>query len=126
MGCYTVKSAYGMLRNQDAANEFQSNTQFWKRLWSLKLPPKVKQFLWRALTDCLPTKDNLQTRKWLLIVLVRCVIMIRRQCYICWLSVSLLRYVGIMLELCKTLLSVLVSGSGYLKLLTIIQKMKFT
>lgn len=30
-----------------------------KKIWNLKLPPKTKNFLWRALTGCLPTKEHL-------------------------------------------------------------------
>lgn len=32
-------------------------------MWALKLPPKVKNFAWRALSGCLPTKDNLLMRR---------------------------------------------------------------
>ncbi|XP_074347208.1 uncharacterized protein LOC141686043 [Apium graveolens] len=35
------------------------NFRFWKRLWNLKVPPKFKHFLWRAIIDCLPTKVSL-------------------------------------------------------------------
>lgn len=35
----------------------------WRKLWNLKVPPKVKNFIWRALTGCLPTKDQLLARR---------------------------------------------------------------
>ncbi|KAM6562357.1 hypothetical protein CsatB_022355 [Cannabis sativa] len=32
-----------------------ANSDFWRQLWQLKVPPKVKNFLWRAVTGTLPT-----------------------------------------------------------------------
>lgn len=63
LGGYTVKSAYAMLQenNTEAVSEIDTDT--WKKVWSLKLPPKVKNFMWRSLTECLPTKDNLIKKK---------------------------------------------------------------
>ena len=57
MGNYSVKSAY--LLTQEAKNEngIAANSGFWRKLWNLKIPPKVKNFLWRACTNSLPTKD---------------------------------------------------------------------
>lgn len=34
----------------------------WKVLWKLKVPPKVKVFLWRSARNCPPTKSNLLSR----------------------------------------------------------------
>lgn len=39
-----------------------SNSGFWRKMWNLKIPPKVKNFLWRAVSDCLPTRDQLRIR----------------------------------------------------------------
>uniref|UniRef100_A0A2N9FBV7 Reverse transcriptase zinc-binding domain-containing protein n=1 Tax=Fagus sylvatica TaxID=28930 RepID=A0A2N9FBV7_FAGSY len=36
--------------------------QFWKRVWSVRVPHKIQQFLWRACTDSLPTMVNMQRR----------------------------------------------------------------
>lgn len=36
---------------------------FWKKLWRLPTPHKVRHFAWRACRDILPTKDNLQQRR---------------------------------------------------------------
>ena len=35
----------------------------WSGIWKLKVPGKIKHFLWRACTNCLPTKANLVKRK---------------------------------------------------------------
>ncbi|XP_060968799.1 uncharacterized protein LOC133036276 [Cannabis sativa] len=47
-GGYPVRSAYRALQ---------------RKFWYLKLPPKVKNLLWRALTNCLPTLVSLQTKR---------------------------------------------------------------
>uniref|UniRef100_A0A803PSK2 RNase H type-1 domain-containing protein n=1 Tax=Cannabis sativa TaxID=3483 RepID=A0A803PSK2_CANSA len=38
------------------------NSGFWLKLWQLKLPPKVKDFLWRVCTNSLPTRFQLSTK----------------------------------------------------------------
>lgn len=38
-------------------------SQFWKLLWKLNCPNKMKHFLWRACRDILPTNYRLATRK---------------------------------------------------------------
>lgn len=55
MGNYSVKSAYTLLQELNTDQNIPSNSGFWRRLWNLKIPPKVKHFLWRAVTNCLPT-----------------------------------------------------------------------
>ncbi|KAL5555122.1 hypothetical protein UlMin_037358 [Ulmus minor] len=37
-------------------------SNWWTTLWNLKLPPKIKFFLWRSCLNALPTKDNLVKR----------------------------------------------------------------
>lgn len=32
---------------------------FWKYLWKLKIPPKVKMYVWKVVCKFLPTKENL-------------------------------------------------------------------
>ncbi|KAK7826168.1 hypothetical protein CFP56_032411 [Quercus suber] len=36
---------------------------FWKKLWKIPAPGKIKHFLWRACTNSLATKENLVKRK---------------------------------------------------------------
>uniref|UniRef100_A0A7N2MTJ9 RNase H type-1 domain-containing protein n=1 Tax=Quercus lobata TaxID=97700 RepID=A0A7N2MTJ9_QUELO len=46
------------------ANSDQSQMRwFWKKIWDLPLPHKVRHFEWRACRDILPTKVNLMRRK---------------------------------------------------------------
>ena len=68
---YTIKTGYGMLCTKpikDLASIMSSGPpkQFWSKIWKLKVPNKIKSFLWRACTDSLPTKCNLIKRKVLL------------------------------------------------------------
>ena len=37
--------------------------RFWKTLWGLNIPHKVRHFAWRACEDIIPTKENLLKRK---------------------------------------------------------------
>uniref|UniRef100_A0A7N2LHE6 Reverse transcriptase zinc-binding domain-containing protein n=1 Tax=Quercus lobata TaxID=97700 RepID=A0A7N2LHE6_QUELO len=65
---FTVKSAYKV------ALRIQENTQaehsragldrpMWKKIWKLNIPPKVRNFLWRACSNILPTRENLHRRR---------------------------------------------------------------
>lgn len=42
-----------------AANPSLEVNSNWKALWKLKVPPRVKDLVWRAVIECLPTKVNL-------------------------------------------------------------------
>ena len=37
--------------------------RFWKQIWTLKVPPKLKHFAWRVAHDLLPTKEYLVKMK---------------------------------------------------------------
>uniref|UniRef100_A0A803NVA0 CCHC-type domain-containing protein n=1 Tax=Cannabis sativa TaxID=3483 RepID=A0A803NVA0_CANSA len=39
------------------------SNKFWKILWTLKVPPKAKDLVWRAASNCLATKRNLCIKK---------------------------------------------------------------
>ena len=59
-GVFTTRSAYKMLANSALVNNASSfnpnpQKQFWRGLWKLQVPNKVKVFAWRAL----PTMDTL-------------------------------------------------------------------
>ncbi|KAK6121094.1 hypothetical protein DH2020_045187 [Rehmannia glutinosa] len=65
-GRFTVRSAYHLAVEKwsDTLALASSSTgnPAWKKLWDLRVLPKIKQFLWRVCTDSLPTKDNLRRR----------------------------------------------------------------
>nr|POE73951.1 putative ribonuclease h protein [Quercus suber] len=67
-GCYSVKSGYKLLCELPIPdlNRLQvpvSSQGFWKCIWKLNVPGKIKHFLWRACSNSLPTKENLLKRK---------------------------------------------------------------
>lgn len=60
-GQFTVKSTYRHM--QEIKEDGHTNgSGFWKKIWKLRIPPKVKDLLWRATTNCLPTKVQLRTK----------------------------------------------------------------
>ena len=67
-GNYSCKSGYRFLKEEA---ELESNPQappicekrLWKKIWQMRAPPKVKNFLWRAYRNALPTKQALMRRK---------------------------------------------------------------
>ncbi|XP_060960798.1 uncharacterized protein LOC133031333 [Cannabis sativa] len=61
-GNYSVKSAYKFLQESKGAWCRDANIDFWKRLWSLQIPLKISNFLWRAASGVLPTCFQLQKR----------------------------------------------------------------
>lgn len=62
LGHYLVKSAYGSIQD-GKENHYEDNSGFWRQLLNLKMPPKVKHFMWRVVTGSLPTKDNLRCKR---------------------------------------------------------------
>lgn len=60
-GMYTVKSGYQYLRSFSQQVMGPSITN-WKFVWGLQVPPKIRNFIWRALSDNLPTKVALIAR----------------------------------------------------------------
>lgn len=65
---YSVKSGYKLLCKVEA-NGVPSRSidggakLFWKHIWHIKVPNKIKVFLWRACSNALPTKMGLHKRK---------------------------------------------------------------
>ena len=64
-GEYSVKSGYKILcedKDSGAASSSDRSEQdlFWKRIWRLCLPNKIKLFLWQVCSNALPTKENLK------------------------------------------------------------------
>ncbi|KAM6542760.1 hypothetical protein CsatB_007207 [Cannabis sativa] len=64
-GFYSVKSAYKLLQKLKGGwhQEEDEQTKFWTKFWKLKIPPKVKNLVWRAGRECLPTLKQLRLRR---------------------------------------------------------------
>ena len=67
-GKFTVGSAYKLVvtlfksRNHGTTSNGSLLRKFWKKIWSLPIPHKVRHFCWRACRDILPTKAKLKRR----------------------------------------------------------------
>ena len=67
-GDFTVKSAYFVvvkILDTRVEGEYSSgdpNARVWRKIWSLKLPGKIKFFSWRACVNGLPVLTNLVTK----------------------------------------------------------------
>ncbi|MCH82487.1 RNA-directed DNA polymerase (Reverse transcriptase), partial [Trifolium medium] len=61
-GIYTVKSAYRYAMETLVDNEEYRAPGNWLDMWKLKIPQRVKIFLWRMLMGCLPTRVRLQSK----------------------------------------------------------------
>lgn len=62
-GVYSVKSGYKSLCNRFIPLTEVVPGMKWLKLWSLAVPPKIKNFMWRTLRNCVPTLCNLR-EKW--------------------------------------------------------------
>ena len=67
-GSYTIKTGYQILCEEQsrdhASSSFPDVTKgLWKGIWKLRVPGKIKHFLWRACSDYFPTKHNLWKRR---------------------------------------------------------------
>ena len=63
-GAFTVKSAYWIaMEMKEAEQEGTSGnavqSQIWKTIWLAEVPNKIKNFVWQACQNILPTKSNL-------------------------------------------------------------------
>ena len=66
-GVFSARSAYHMLANNALANNAGSSNpnpqkSFWRGLWQLRVPNKVKHLAWRACNDGLPMMVSLLRR----------------------------------------------------------------
>lgn len=51
------------LKESSSPFDLTPTKRIWKRIWSLRVPNRVKTLLWRASTDSLPSKANLLKRR---------------------------------------------------------------
>ena len=63
-----LKRGYDLLWEREqlenaSVSDSANKKLFWKRLWKMNVPSKIKNFLWRACSEALPTRSNLAKRK---------------------------------------------------------------
>ena len=62
--CSAYQVALRLLHPHQAEHSLvQAHGSTWRRIWKLNVPPKVHNFLWRACSGCLPTRENLQKKR---------------------------------------------------------------
>ena len=67
-GVFSVRSAYRLAMDQARIERSGSSSdngkirKFWRQLWRLEIPHKVRHFAWRAVKGILPMKVNLVKR----------------------------------------------------------------
>ena len=62
-GRYSVKNGYRVLISNNVNGLIEGvHKSVWKYLWALTVPLKVKNFLWRACTYCIPTGTALMSK----------------------------------------------------------------
>lgn len=50
LGSYSIKSAYVLIQENKLLQNSTLDHRVWRRMWNLKIPPKVKHLVWRAMT----------------------------------------------------------------------------
>lgn len=61
-GNYYVKSRFQIaqkIKFPSPPSGSKTNSEIWKVLWNFTLPAKVKNFMWRAIKNLVPTSENL-------------------------------------------------------------------
>lgn len=61
-GMYTVKFAYHLCMDRFIVEEQYQIEGAWILIWKMKVPPRVKNILWRACRDYVPTRTRLQNK----------------------------------------------------------------
>jgi ribonuclease HI len=61
-GLYSVKSAYRLCMEELVDVSHLRRPGYWSGIWRLKVPPKIKNLLWRMCRGCLPTRVRLQDK----------------------------------------------------------------
>lgn len=66
-GVYSIKSGYQFLKGQQSQPQVPQDVSaqpqnFWRKIWVLKTPSKVKNFIWTACKNAIPTNMNLVRR----------------------------------------------------------------
>lgn len=58
-GNYSVKSAYRLCVDELIDTSHLKRPGYWSGIWRLKVPPKVKNLVWRICRGCFPTRARL-------------------------------------------------------------------
>lgn len=56
---YTVKSGYKLVRGMTQPQTNENRSEVWNSIWRVRAMPKMKDLLWRAASNCIPTRSRL-------------------------------------------------------------------
>jgi len=58
-GRYSIRNAYRLCVSELIDSSYNYRPGYWTGIWNLKVPPKVKNLIWRMCRGCLPTRVRL-------------------------------------------------------------------
>jgi hypothetical protein len=61
-GYYSVRSAYRLCTDVLTDSSHHHWDGFWQGIWRLKVPPKIKNLIWRMCRNVIPTRQRLQDK----------------------------------------------------------------
>ena len=62
-GRYSVHNAYRLCVTELVDSSYNWRSWYWSGIWKLKVPPKVKNLVWRMCCGCLPTRVRLLNKR---------------------------------------------------------------
>ena len=96
-GKYSCKSGYRFLKMEEEEEGFKDaqngDKVFWRSIWGLRVPNKIKNFFWRTCREAIPTKANQSKDTLRKMLCANGARMRRKQLYMrCGLATSSTRY----------------------------------
>lgn len=66
-GRYTVRSRYHKIKEWETQKENEAqpslmDSEIWKKIWNLAIPPKQVVLVWKILNNAIPVRANLRTK----------------------------------------------------------------
>ncbi|CAI9785166.1 unnamed protein product [Fraxinus pennsylvanica] len=62
-GAYSVRSGYKLLMANSFTHSHNTIESFWNKIWRYKIPAKVRNLIWKASLNVLPTTDQLRAKR---------------------------------------------------------------
>ena len=94
-GMFTVKSAYYVARNILSREQLprDSRVMVWRKLWTTKVAPKIKYFMWRLFQGILSTRMRLREKE----------IILESECVVCGTQRESIKHLFFECEMSKVL-----------------------